>query len=72
MCLSESQKVKVFASLFNVVSWHPRALLAVNEVNVCVWNCTPLIGGSVHQVLTLTSFIANVVWGVLPRTSRQP
>jgi hypothetical protein len=43
----------------------PRALLARNEVNVCRWNSTPLLGGSVSQTLTPTSFIANGVRGVL-------
>lgn len=45
----------------------PRALLARNEVNVCVWTCTPLLGGSVSQLLMQFSSTANALRGVLYR-----
>jgi hypothetical protein len=43
----------------------PRALLAMNEVNVSMWHSTPLIGGSVWHTPTQFSFIANALRGVL-------
>jgi hypothetical protein len=43
----------------------PHTLLEVGEVSVDVWNCTPLLGGSVRRTLTLTSFIANEARGFL-------
>jgi hypothetical protein len=42
----------------------PRSVLAGNEVNVCMWNSTPLLGGSVHQTFTLTSFPCGKARGV--------
>jgi hypothetical protein len=32
-------------NLDNLWDRTPRALLAVSEINVCVWKCTPLLGG---------------------------
>jgi hypothetical protein len=43
----------------------PRALLARNEVSVCIWKSTPLLEGSVSQTLMQFSFPANLAWGVL-------
>lgn len=71
---SESQKVlKVITLLLGLGSLGcrtPHSAVVINEVNVCRWNCTPLIGGSVRQMQTLTSFMANKARGVLHHPAR--
>jgi hypothetical protein len=58
-------------SILDVLRYRtPRALLEGNEVSVCVWNSTPLIGGSVRQTSTYTSSTANALRGVLYRKAR--
>jgi hypothetical protein len=45
----------------------PHATFAVNEVYVYMWNCTPLIGGSMSELLMQSLLIANKVRGGLRR-----
>jgi hypothetical protein len=51
-------------SLFSVWGGTPRTTFAVNEDCINVWNSTPLIGESVSQTQTLTSFLSSKARGV--------
>jgi hypothetical protein len=59
------KKIESLISL--VIMWcgTPRTRFAINEDDVCRWNSTPLIGGSVSLTPTQTLLLASKARGVL-------
>ena len=57
LCGALCTPYKIYTMLnesYKLVYWWektPQSLLVRNEDNVCVWNCTPLIGGSAGKCL---------------------
>jgi hypothetical protein len=71
--LASAKGVKMIASILNVLQgWDrtPRTTFVINEVYVCIWNSTPLLGGSVRQSQTFSSLLFSKARGVLHRKAR--